>query len=168
MPFPRWQGAFVLKYGRAFTPRPLPPKLKPGKLHLCFENCQRALIKNSDLVYCEGYAMQSGAPYPAHHSWLSTRDGFVVDLTWTAKRFSQKRAAVPLAAEYFGVPFQRMFVLAQYLRTQMCFGLLDGCDEWSLWKTCPSPDMFLEPLGTIRPLPLVPQRTNRKRKLRQE
>ena len=145
-PLPRWQGKFVLKHGRPFTPRPLPKGIKPSELHLCFENNQMAL-PGSDLVYCEGYALQKGLTRPTHHAWLSTRDGFVVDRTWTAKRLNLKKAAIPLGVEYFGVPFNMIFVLHHSFHVGSYCSLLDASDEWSLWKSKPPTKKFLEQIG---------------------
>lgn len=142
MPYPRWQAAFVLKYGRAFNPYPHPAMVKPGKPNECFANCQRALAA-SGLIYCEGYALQKGASRPSHHAWLTTPEGQVVDLTWTAKKLDLKRGLLPVGVEYFGVPFKTTYVLTQSLRTRMYAALLENIDEGSLWRESPRADEFL-------------------------
>lgn len=98
-PLQAWQASFVLYYGRPFTPKKLPAGMKAGPINLCFENCQNALVE-SGLTYCEGYALHHKIGRPAHHAWLSTSEGYVVDLTWAAKRFSVNRSLNYHATDY--------------------------------------------------------------------
>jgi len=106
----------------------LPKNIKPDKPFKCFGNCQRA-VAGSDLTYCEGFAIHLGSPVLQHHAWLCADDGYVIDPTWTGNPDTPG-----LGAEYFGVPFNKKFVLTRVLRSKEYSAILDD-EEFSKGET---------------------------------
>jgi hypothetical protein len=89
------------------------PKAHPltGTMDLgrCDHNSYKAMA-NTNLRYCEGYAMTRGRMMPMAHSWLVDTDGWVVDPTWKD------------GCEYFGVVFDTLFLLKTVAKTK-CLGI---------------------------------------------
>jgi hypothetical protein len=83
---------FLLRHGRHYTPRELPPGTWRGGERMCFGN-SIYLGDALGLQYVEGYAMTAFG-FPVHHAWNVTPGGDVFDTTWKQ---------VGLA--YFGVEF---------------------------------------------------------------
>lgn len=52
----------------------------PMEPQQCFRNAWELVLDNTDLLYCEGWAMAHVFPTP--HAWVETRGGQVIDPTW--------------------------------------------------------------------------------------
>ena len=89
--------AFVLKYGRRFIATPRPKGVRKRTNKLCFQNAFALASRDPSYIYAEGWATNLAH---FHHAWCVTRDGVVVDPTWEH----------PEVCEYFGVPFQLVYV----------------------------------------------------------
>ena len=122
---------FVLKNGCWFENSPLPTAIKRGKRKECARNATRISL-DGDYVYVEGFAL---APQliPIFHAWCVDAEGKVIDPTWDYHP----------GTAYFGVPFNREFVLEIMLNTgyygilgpgRPYFPLLEGkfADSWSV------------------------------------
>lgn len=85
------------------------PKAHPltGTMDLgwCYHNAYKAMA-DTQMRYCEGYAMTSGLMMPMAHGWLVDTDGRVVDPTWKD------------GCDYFGVVFDTMFLLKTVAKTK--------------------------------------------------
>lgn len=96
----------VLKHGKFYTPPTtgeLPEFCDRGEAKECFRN---AFVNISDdLAYTEGYAVTKVLPIPMPHGWLTTKDGTVVDPTWTD------------GTPYFGIRFSNKFAYSTMIRT---------------------------------------------------
>ena len=97
----------VLKYGQHFKPQPLPKHIRRGKMGDCYMNAFRISgppkFGGKGLIYCEGYATSGLAVI--EHAWcVDPKTGCVIDPTWTD------------GTEYFGVPFDHIFVCKTILR----------------------------------------------------
>jgi hypothetical protein len=90
---------FVAKYGRHWTPQPLPSGYERGRESSCFANATFAAVKYPGLRYVEGfaYAANLGWYYLLHHAWCVDAQGCVIDPTWEA------------GLAYFGVVFDAKF-----------------------------------------------------------
>ena len=118
---------FVRREGQSFgapSTSELPPDVYRGVIKECFKNCVNSVaMRGTDYLYCEGYAC---GIIPMLHAWLVSPDGQVVDPTWREP-----------GTEYFGVLFNRKFVLEQTLK-QETYGLLDAYTSgWPLLKGIP-------------------------------
>jgi hypothetical protein len=94
------QADFILKHGRGFEWRALPPGVRMGTARQCFRNSVRlALGKPRSYTYVEGYAINRWvARHPVAHAWCVDPEGFVVDTTWDE------------GMDYFGVTFRMQYV----------------------------------------------------------
>lgn len=109
--------SFMAAHGvEMFAPARLPRKYRPlkGPMKMCFHNAATAALKDRSLIYCEGYA---SSLIPVLHAWCLDPKGRVLELTWGTP-----------GADYFGIPFQRGFLLRQALRNQS-YGLLDQMQD---------------------------------------
>ena len=118
---------FVLREGQPFAAPSsveLPSDVSQGIVKECFKNCVNSVaMRGTDYLYCEGYAL---GIIPMLHAWLVSPDGQVIDPTWRKP-----------GTEYFGVLFNRKFVLEQTLK-QETYGLLDAYTAgWPLLKGIP-------------------------------
>lgn len=79
------------------------------------------MLRRPDLVYVEGYA---AGIIPVLHAWCVDSDGKVVDPTWDDG----------IGTEYFGVPFNRAFVMTAVV-DKGSYGLIDDMNgRWSLLR----------------------------------
>lgn len=69
----------------------------------CFRNSYLCLQPGQ--TYCEGYAAPKGTGFPLEHAWILDVDGRVIDPTWET------------GTDYFGVPFNEMFLTTVMLKT---------------------------------------------------
>lgn len=74
-------------------------------LGMCYHNSYKAMAE-TQMRYCEGYAMTSGLMMPMAHGWLVDTDGRVVDPTWKD------------GCDYFGVVFDTFFLLKTVAKTK--------------------------------------------------
>jgi hypothetical protein len=109
------QADFILKHGRAFEWRVLPPGARMGTARQCFRNSVRlALGKPRFYTYVEGYAINTWvARHPVAHAWCVDPEDFVVDTTWDE------------GMDYFGVPF-RMEYVRRIADARKDYGLIDN------------------------------------------
>lgn len=98
--------AFVLRYGREFIAAPRPKGIRKRRAGQCFKNAWALADRDRSYIYVEGWATGT---IPQHHAWCVTRDGVAVDPTWNQEQ----------AVEYFGVPFQLIYVA----KTILAFGV---------------------------------------------
>jgi hypothetical protein len=101
---------FVLKYGRFFKYKELPPQYKRGVIKECYSNAGQLALFNRDLTYVEGYAY--GAVIPVLHAWCVNSNGEVIDNTWQSGQ------------AYFGIPFQTKYLIKSLSKYQT-YGLID-------------------------------------------
>lgn len=104
--------SLVLRYGCSFNQR-VPARVK-GTRGRCFQTCYDAILQDSNLTYCEGYAICKGLLLPVLHSWLVSAKGEVHDPTWNEKNTA-----------YFGIELEREFVLETVALTQS-YGIIQG------------------------------------------
>jgi hypothetical protein len=115
---------FVLKHGKAWTPRRLPKGVRRGEAKQCFGNAANLALGDESLYYVEGFAM---GVIPTLHAWCARIDGVVIDPTWAS-------AKVPLGKEYFGVPFKTDF-LRKILLRRKSYGVIDDLEgRWPLLR----------------------------------
>ena len=109
------QADFILKHGRAFEWRVVPPGVRMGTARQCFHNSVRlALGKRRFYTYVEGYAINTWvARHPVAHAWCVDPEDFVVDTTWDE------------GMDYFGVPF-RMEYVRRIADARKDYGLIDN------------------------------------------
>jgi hypothetical protein len=103
----------VLKNGRFFTPPQgagLPEDVNPGQMKECYRNA--ALEASGKYIYTEGYALAEGLPLPFEHAWLTTKDGQVIDPTWSDGR----------GVAYFGVQLSEKWI----------WEMIKGSGEWGV------------------------------------
>lgn len=90
----------VLQAGRAWTPAPLPPGIRPGYPRSCFDNAYLLAARSRGrLRYVEGYA---AGILPVEHAWCVDLADRVVDPTWTATD-PDHRSRAPLGLVYLGL-----------------------------------------------------------------
>lgn len=119
---------FVLRNGRWYTPAPLPKNLKRGRMMDCFKNATHAMERG--YTYVEGYAT---GIVPVLHAWVTDDKGNAYDVTWP---YNPKNA-------YYGVPFDKMFVIKTMLRTGV-YGILDDWRSgWPLLSGESKPEEYL-------------------------
>jgi hypothetical protein len=108
---------FVLANGRLFTYKPLPKKIKRGEMKLCYMNAYHLVMAKPELIYVEGFA---AGIIPTAHAWCVDRKGRVYDPTWQDGQ------------EYFGVPFDPIFVLETIAKREH-YGVIDDWEnKWPL------------------------------------
>jgi hypothetical protein len=129
---------FLRRYGRLFTPQPLPRVYRMGQWRACFENSYRMAIRHP-VIYVEGIAKNSRSPIPHLHAWCVDASGGVLDRTWND------------ATAYFGVPLRTDFI-KQVIRERQeeFFGFLDDWEHgFPLAKTLlDMPELWLADLGS--------------------
>jgi hypothetical protein len=106
---------FMLEFGSTFKPEPLPDNIKPGTIKYCYQNATDLMISHK-LIYCEGYAL---GIIPVQHAWCCTPDGKVIDPTWVGDR---------LGMGYFGIPFDRDYVMNKIIRTER-YSIIENWNE---------------------------------------
>jgi hypothetical protein len=123
----------ILERGMHFNPlsKPRPKGVRKGKNNLCYKTSTDMVIKDSSLIYCEGYALIEGIDYPFAHAWVSNDKHEVIETTWKTS-----------GSEYFGIPFDRNYLLTS-LFEKGAYGLLDPYYDRSILKV--EPRLFLHP-----------------------
>jgi hypothetical protein len=106
---------FILKHGRAFERIAIGVDRATPKE--CFANAARLMMGNEFFLYTEGYACSYDFSYPIMHAWIMYNDE-VIDNTLEN----------PSNYAYFGICFDRKFVLAQLIKHKV-FGILGGIPE---------------------------------------
>ncbi|BAZ47091.1 hypothetical protein NIES4102_41370 (plasmid) [Chondrocystis sp. NIES-4102] len=89
----------VLDLGVEMSFSPLPEDIKLGFQKGCYYNSFRVLVDNPDLIYCEGYALQSDLSLPLIHAWLVNEDGQIIDPTWN--NCNTVYLGIPFNTEWF-------------------------------------------------------------------
>jgi hypothetical protein len=117
--------AFVLDNGRSFAHDKLTFKGRRMRPKNCFGNATSLVMRDSSLVYCEGFV---NAIIPIHHAWCMRRDGGIIDPTLSNKGINLDPREI---ADYFGVPFRLGFVL-EFIHATGTYGLLDGMSRQSI------------------------------------
>jgi hypothetical protein len=102
---------FVLENGKKFKNHK-EIKVERGKKGECFKNAFH-LADNKGLIYVEGVVTISGSPLPGLHAWCVDKEGNVYDPT------------LEEADEYYGVPFDLMYVEKTILR-EKTYGVIDN------------------------------------------
>jgi hypothetical protein len=120
-PLPR----FMLDHGRSFAHDKLTFKGRRMRAKNCFGNATTLAMRDSSLVYCEGFV---NVIIPIHHAWCIRQDGGIVDPTLSLKGIDGDEREI---GDYFGVPFPFEFVSAFVLKTGT-YGLLDGMSRPSI------------------------------------
>jgi hypothetical protein len=75
--------ALVLRHGRPYEPRLMPPGSKPGKRGCCYANAYQLAAQRPELRYVEGYSVHEDFPQMMNrHGWCIDADDRVVDPSW--------------------------------------------------------------------------------------
>jgi hypothetical protein len=91
----------ILENGRFFTPPQgpgVPEDVRAGPKKECYRNTANNV--SGEYAYTEGYASVEGLPLAFEHAWLTTKDGRVINPTWTDGR----------GTAYFGVPLNNRWM----------------------------------------------------------
>lgn len=131
----RAYGRFTLEHGRAWETAPYPLDLPRMQIKQCFGNAQKLLMRGrKDLTYVEGYACSGSLSInmPILHAWLVDSEGRVVDPTWDND---------PKSA-YFGVPFEREYVIKIAKASKAACSLIDNFEM--RWPLLMNPDEATE------------------------
>ena len=107
----------ILHYGRYWMSRTKPKGVKWGRKGECFSNAFYLMARCPWLTYCEGYALLTDLPLEFLHAWCVDQEGNVIDNTWRKP-----------STEYFGIPFDRDWVL-KFVRDKEESGVLLEYDE---------------------------------------
>lgn len=123
----------VLDYGRMFAAPESPRPKGMGRMakKLCFSNSFK-LAERIGGTYVEGYATAENIPLAILHAWVITRDGLLIDPTWTTA-----------GVEYFGIPFRQDYLHAAAVQSS-CYGILENI-RWREFVHHP-PERFLAAL----------------------
>lgn len=106
---------YVAAYGQEFRAAALPDNVRKGPMGECYRNATLLVMQRNDLDYAEGYAQNAKIPGLTYqHAWAVTKDGTVVDPTWSEDSANNK---------YFGVRYDRASYLAHAVRTKF-YGVL--------------------------------------------
>ena len=85
-PHPDWKyGGFeelILDCGVEMIVSPLPEGIEPGLPKNCYYNCFQLLREDTNLIYCEGYALYPNLVLPLLHAWLIYPSRRVIEPTW--------------------------------------------------------------------------------------
>jgi len=105
----RSAAGWLLRHGRNWTVPRGQGVDPPGNPRECYRNAARLALAESQLVYCEGYAV---AHFPVEHAWCVDISGQVIEPTWPRR-----------GGEYFGVPIRTVY-LRRTLSAQQAWGIL--------------------------------------------
>lgn len=98
------------------TARVMPPavlSVKRGRMKECYRNATMAALRQTRLIYCEGYAMPDLVPIPMEHAWLYDPEaGRVVETTWEQP-----------GLDYYGIAFTRDYLRIATMRRKY-YGLI--------------------------------------------
>lgn len=114
----------LVQHGVAFAYVDTKHKYGKGAEDQCFRNTMALVMKHSELVYVEGFARPHKLSPVYQHAWAVTREGIIVDTTWTPTTkvikatTKQLKLDWTLAREYVGVPFKRDYV-AKFLQLKL-------------------------------------------------
>ncbi|MEL4895936.1 hypothetical protein [Crocosphaera sp. Alani8] len=70
-----------------------------GQRKNCYGNCQALAFIESELTYCEGFALSNGIDFPISHAWLLDKSGTVIEVTWEEP-----------GRAYLGIAFSTQFI----------------------------------------------------------
>lgn len=106
----------VLKYGRIYQFQPKPNKFKWRIPKLCYKNSRDLVVRSKNLIYVEGYALNSKVPVPILHAWcVRPNSDIVIDVT--TEWFD----------EYLGIPFTREYLSFHWKNwSKKCTSLVDN------------------------------------------
>lgn len=112
---------FLQMYASLKDGSPLPEGMARGERGHCYANATHLAADIDGLLYCEGIATSARVGIPMEHAWcLHVDSGRVIDPTWDE----------PEGGKYYGVAFERTFVVRFTMRTGV-YGLLG-------WESDPS------------------------------
>jgi hypothetical protein len=125
--------AMVLDLGRPFEHRPRPrgSGVRLGRMKECYRNSTNASL-GTGFAYCEGFAVSRF--FPMAHAWIAPTPGVAWETTWRNCD----------DAEYFGIPWQREFMIATMARTKH-YGVFGSGD----WKFIAELLRFGPPAGSV-------------------
>jgi len=109
---------FVLFNGKQFQTMPFPDQYKhcSDTVGECYKNAYLLVLHNPEMTYCEGCVQRAGASHVfiGIHAWAIDSRDRVIDPTWKSE-----------GVDYFGVPFDFIFVNLMLKRTRVC-GVIDN------------------------------------------
>jgi hypothetical protein len=74
---------YLIQHGTFFTPKHLPPTVRPMMVSQCYENAFRVASRSKAFHYVEGVALSL---IPVDHAFCVNAEGDVVDPTWASGR----------------------------------------------------------------------------------
>ena len=102
----------ILKVGTEYVP---PAYGDPGVMKECYRNAYLKMLDSSEIVYVEGYAVNT--TIPVLHAWnWNSRTGETIDPTWGT------------GTAYLGIPFDRKYVLDTIVESER-YGMIDKWEE---------------------------------------
>jgi len=108
------QAGLILAYGKSY-PNILKHYYTMGEKKQCYQNSFHLALE-SNLTYCEGFAVSGGVGIPFEHAWCIDKDENVIDVTWSD------------GVEYYGIAFSTQFVLKRAEKTKI-YGIFGICPE---------------------------------------
>lgn len=105
---------FVLEYGYWYQPAEHPDDISPGTPNQCHKNAVDLTLDNSNLIYCEGYALFKAGGFPTIHAWVTDGKGNAIDNTWPQT-----------GVAYAGIPFMANYVSMTSLKNHATISLID-------------------------------------------
>ena len=132
----------VLDCGRKMDPDEN-NSIERGLPKSCYWNCQQLVIKQPELIYCEGYAISQNVGFPFPHGWLLNSEGKLLEPTWESP-----------GEAYWGVAFDWEWVQALLKRrsqqgrdNDLSVFECNYLEEYSLLKEGLPPDAYRQLWG---------------------
>jgi hypothetical protein len=73
----------------------------PGRIKMCYKYAFQASMRDKNLIYCEGLAINKNIPLALEHAWCVHKDtGEVVDTVWKNKHQGIGYSGIPLAGDF--------------------------------------------------------------------